>query len=121
MTQSGGELRVWGNKGGTRSGKRLATRAAAARSTSSGGHGERDWEDSPQGEGKPRPPTGTGNSHGNKGGDNIPRAIMQNDAIDIQSNISLGEGGYDQQGQGEREDPAQGPRGKTQGGVSQGR
>ena len=32
-----------------------------------GGHGERDWEDSPQGEGKPRPPTGTGNSHGNKG------------------------------------------------------
>ncbi len=31
-----------------------------------------------------------------KGGDNIPREIMQNDAIDIQSNISLGEGGYDQ-------------------------
>ncbi len=31
-----------------------------------------------------------------QGGDNIPRAVTQNDAIDIQSNISLGEGGYDQ-------------------------
>ncbi len=29
-------------------------------------------------------------------GDNIPRAITQNDAINIQSNISLGEGGQDQ-------------------------
>jgi hypothetical protein len=48
--------------------------------------------------------------------DNVPRAIMQNNAIDIQSNISLGEAGDGQRGQGEREDPAQQPTNETRGG-----
>jgi hypothetical protein len=48
-------------------------------------------------------------------GGNIPRAITQNDALDIQSNISLGEG-YDQWIRGEGEAPEQRPADDARGG-----
>jgi hypothetical protein len=42
-----------------------------------------------------------------EGGNNIPGAITQQDALDVRSNVSLGEG-YDQGGRGDRGEPEQG-------------